>query len=908
MDLWPWLARAAVTAAGDDDVASVAPGKRTVTERLEPRRRSRGTAVQRRVTAPGVAGGAAALASDDPFFFAEAGVAGPGAPLPFAAELGRAFGGHDLSGVRAHVGGAATAAAGALGARGYALGDAVAFAASPDLHLVAHEVAHVLQQRGGVALAGGLGQADDPYERHADQIADAVVRGESVEALVAAGPRGASAAGPALQRQQHPGGSTTSATTVSAAGSPAAQLAARLRALPGPADEPTARRFLDDLRALAPVTAPTDAAALRAAVDARLTGDARWRATQLIQHGPEAQWPPHLRRNNVAIADAARVAARDGRPPAEVADLLRPLNPTAQRQILRSWGSEGGAWRLPRPNDPATGQPMTLGRYLEEIRAALTGPSFAPAEAAHAAPILDLDLRIPPIGGTPAHPDQEVAVYEYFRALYAARGFEFVETPANAASPTLNVCNVRRFDLTSSATAPTGGRRTVREMNGQLFRIWRDGDGTRHVRRYEWSTTGPGRQKQDDVRDHRDRLLRSAGQATEVGNHRGVAATTQTGAADAVAEAEAAAQVATTEAEAAARSSETRGGAAATLAQAETAMASARRAFRLAELAPTVGVRRNARGRVPAPDPEHVRRAAAAREVAADAFARARDAWVIAHYQASSNREDDSFAALRAARATLAGLPSDAPAGERAAAEAAVATAERDYQRARAANNRGANEGNTGAMSETNGVAWLQEGQYRAERRRVGEHWRYAVNGGGSGRRDLSGYAPVDRDYNANGVIDPGEREIPATSIGSGVQIHQGSNPTASIGCQVSPQFDRLDDAVQHSADDSGFAFVLVEAEHMIPWTGPPAPGARGAAEAAVGATRGGAIAPRRRRAPTSADAGPTCEEPPAESSSVHASPGPGAPGEGGAAVAVDREGGGGIDGGGIDGGGIDAS
>lgn len=184
MDLWPWLARAAVATDGDEDVVGVAPGKRTVTERLELPRRGRGTAVQRRATATrGATTGAAAndlatATADDPFFFAEAGVVGAGGPLPFAAELGRAFGRHDLSGVRAHVGGAAAAAADALGARGYALGDAVAFAGPPDLHLVAHEVAHVVQQRDGVALAGGLGQADDPYERHADAVADAVVRGE----------------------------------------------------------------------------------------------------------------------------------------------------------------------------------------------------------------------------------------------------------------------------------------------------------------------------------------------------------------------------------------------------------------------------------------------------------------------------------------------------------------------------------------------------------------------------------------------------------------------------------------------------------------------------------------------------------------------------------------------------------
>lgn len=843
MDLWPWLARSIVDPAHDDeDAPAVAAGKRTVTERLEPRRRA---PVQRAAT------GTAPMppVHEDPFFFAQAGVAGTGGALPFAADLQRAFGRHDLSGVRAHVGGEAAVATHALGARGYALGDAVAFATTPDLHLVAHEIAHVLQQRSGVALAGGLGAPGDPYEHHADQVADAVVRGESVEGLIDAGPRGGDAHAPAIQRQQRPGSSTSGGAS---AGSPAAQLAARLRALTGPADEATTRRFLDDLRALAPVTAPADAAALRVEVDAHLTGDARWRATNLIQHGPEARWPPTLRRDNVAIASAARDAARNGRPPSEVADLLRPLSPAAQQQILRSWRSEGGHWRQPRPVDPSTQQPMTLDRYLEEIRAALAGTSYAPAEAAHAAPILDLDRRIPADGRTPTDRAQEEAVYDYFRELYAARGFEFAETPANARASTLNVCNIRRFDLTSSnpGHAPY---RSVHTMNGQMFRIWRDGNGVRHVRRYAAATTGPGGEKQGLVLRHTDTVLAHGGQAASVTDRRGITATTQTTAAAAVEEVEREAQAATRDADAAARSSESRADAAATLAQAERAMLAARRAHRLGERAAQIGLRPTARGRHPTPDAEHVRRVEAARRDAASAFTRARQAWLIAHYQAMSNREDQQFAALRTARENLARLPETATAADRRAAEAAVAAAERAYRQARDANNRGSNEHNRGEMSENNGVAWLQEGQYRAERRRVGENWRYAVNGGGSGAHDRNGYAPVDRDWNANGEIDPGERDLPATSIGSGVQIHQGRNSSASIGCQVTPQFNELDDAVQHSADRSGFAFVLVEAEHMIPWTGPPAPGATARTSgsgAAPVAPRGGARSSTRSHPP----------------------------------------------------------
>ncbi len=115
---------------------------------------------------------------------ADRGVAGGGEPLPHLAAIQASFGRHDVTGVRAHTGDQAAAAAHAIGARAYATGDDVAFAGAPDLHTAAHEAAHVVQQRAGVHLAGGVGQAGDVYERHADAVADAVVRGQSAEALL----------------------------------------------------------------------------------------------------------------------------------------------------------------------------------------------------------------------------------------------------------------------------------------------------------------------------------------------------------------------------------------------------------------------------------------------------------------------------------------------------------------------------------------------------------------------------------------------------------------------------------------------------------------------------------------------------------------------------------------------------
>jgi hypothetical protein len=115
---------------------------------------------------------------------AASGLEGSSSPLPFADTIQRSFGAHDVSSIQAHVGGPAAAAAGGMGAEAYATGNSVAFASEPDLHTAAHEAAHVVQQAGGVSLKGGLGEAGDTHERHADQVADLVVQGKSAESLL----------------------------------------------------------------------------------------------------------------------------------------------------------------------------------------------------------------------------------------------------------------------------------------------------------------------------------------------------------------------------------------------------------------------------------------------------------------------------------------------------------------------------------------------------------------------------------------------------------------------------------------------------------------------------------------------------------------------------------------------------
>ena len=151
---------------------SLGPGKRTHVEQVEVQR-STGPAP----TTPDLE--AAAIQHT-----AAQGVAGAGGPLPHTGTIQRLFGRHDVSAVEAHVGGPAAAASRAIGAEAYATGNRVAFTSGPSLHTAAHEAAHVVQQRGGVQLKSGVGQAGDAYEQHADQVADAVVRAESAEALL----------------------------------------------------------------------------------------------------------------------------------------------------------------------------------------------------------------------------------------------------------------------------------------------------------------------------------------------------------------------------------------------------------------------------------------------------------------------------------------------------------------------------------------------------------------------------------------------------------------------------------------------------------------------------------------------------------------------------------------------------
>jgi hypothetical protein len=182
------------------------PGKRTLTERLAGQREEAaaepGEAGARRAgsstppAAPirsgvgvqmlfGVQRKATASPADDAAHAAAAhGTSTPSTTLPYLDRIQRAFGGHDISKIRAHVGHEAAASARDMGARAYATGNHVVLGESTDLHTVAHEAAHVVQQRSGVQLKGGVGEVGDAHEQHADAVADRVVAGQSASELL----------------------------------------------------------------------------------------------------------------------------------------------------------------------------------------------------------------------------------------------------------------------------------------------------------------------------------------------------------------------------------------------------------------------------------------------------------------------------------------------------------------------------------------------------------------------------------------------------------------------------------------------------------------------------------------------------------------------------------------------------
>lgn len=148
-----------------------------------------------------------------------------GQPLPAPAkdDMEARFGA-DLSGVRLHTGAAARESAAAIGARAYTAGVHVVIGAGgADEHTLAHELAHVIQQRSGPVPAAADGRGlrlsdpDHPFERAAESAAARAMSGAALDPPAAAamrapvppgrppGPAPAAQAGPVVQRMRRVG-------------------------------------------------------------------------------------------------------------------------------------------------------------------------------------------------------------------------------------------------------------------------------------------------------------------------------------------------------------------------------------------------------------------------------------------------------------------------------------------------------------------------------------------------------------------------------------------------------------------------------------------------------------------------------------------------------------------------------
>jgi hypothetical protein len=119
----------------------------------------------------------------------------PGQPLDAAtrASIEPRFG-HDFSRVRVHSDAKAAESAQAVNAMAYTVGNDVVFGSQhyrpqtkEGQRLLAHELAHVVQQSGAPIISGAVGSPGDPCEREAERVAQAISAGRAASVAPGAG-------------------------------------------------------------------------------------------------------------------------------------------------------------------------------------------------------------------------------------------------------------------------------------------------------------------------------------------------------------------------------------------------------------------------------------------------------------------------------------------------------------------------------------------------------------------------------------------------------------------------------------------------------------------------------------------------------------------------------------------------
>jgi hypothetical protein len=179
------------TSASHAGAGARSPGKHTLTEALYPGGSgpSAGAVGSGVIQRQALDGGGVAPSADAAVASA---ASSSGSALPGDVRAGfESSLGADLSDVRVHTGAESQTAAASVGARAYALGQDIHFAegsydpsSDAGKHLLAHEVAHTVQQSGGVQRRQNkldISSPGDAQEVEADRAADAMVRGQPAQ-------------------------------------------------------------------------------------------------------------------------------------------------------------------------------------------------------------------------------------------------------------------------------------------------------------------------------------------------------------------------------------------------------------------------------------------------------------------------------------------------------------------------------------------------------------------------------------------------------------------------------------------------------------------------------------------------------------------------------------------------------